>query len=76
MKDHQGRASQHEIILGKWGHDQGPSNTIGEEGDEGQDKRGEFRTKERPGQGQSGRKEKVRRMKDQPEERAKKPAPD
>ena len=55
MEVHQGRASQHQIILGKLVNNQGQSNTISEEEDEGQDKRGGFGTKEHPGQGQPGR---------------------
>ena len=35
-------ASQHQIIMGKWGQDQGPSYTIGEEWDEAQDKGGRY----------------------------------
>ena len=75
MQDNQGRASQHEIILGKHRQDQGPRKSIGEEGNEGQDTRGEYvdeRAAWTTSAGQS-RKEKTQRMKDQPEERAKQP---
>ena len=55
MKDHLGRANQHEMTQGKREHHQGPGDTVSEEGNEGQDKRAKMGMKLRPGQGQPRR---------------------
>ena len=41
IEGHQERNSQHKITLGTRGQEQEPNDTIDEEGDEDQDKRGE-----------------------------------
>ena len=75
LKDHQARTRRHKIILGERRHDKGRSFIVSEGGGRGQRQEGREGTPQTGSAGQS-RKEQAQRMKDQPEKRAKLPAPE